>query len=127
MVGSPPFSDALGNTLNSVLRRNAESGALRAEARGKKVVYPDARYVDQAGRKHVGICRSRLIGFRTLVALLEAATVRYAAKGTGDKLRVIHPAEAGEYLVFLADIVVDSHVKGVAMLVESWDSMQSLS
>ena len=52
-----------------------------------------------------------LEGFRCLDTLLEAAAVRYAAEEAGNILRVIHIAEAEEYLVFFVGIEVAADVE----------------
>ena len=64
----------------------------------------------------MGVPHRRLLGFRGLDALLERTAVRDAAKGAWNKLRIIHIAEAEEYLIFLSRIVVCTDVKGVSIL-----------
>ena len=89
-----------------------------AEASGVKMVVPSPRHIDQVGGKHMGIRQGGLVGLRGLVALLEAATVRYASKRTWYQLRVVHIAEAEEYLIFLGEVEVDAGVESVAMLIQ---------
>jgi hypothetical protein len=66
----------------------------------------------------VGPCNGGLVGLRSLDALLEGAAVRYATEDARNILRVIHVAEAVEYLVLVAGVEVRADIEGVAMLVQ---------
>ena len=66
----------------------------------------------------MGISRHTLERLCSLDALLEAAAVRYAPKGPGNKLRVVPITGARKNLVFVGDIVVAPDVKLVVVLVE---------
>ncbi len=102
MAGRPPFSDCLRDTLNSVLRRNASSGALRAESRGVKVVEPHARHVDVLGENTWVYAKADWSDFAVWSPCWKPPPSATPPKGPGNKLRVIHLAEAEEYLIFLA-------------------------
>ena len=120
MDGKTSIFRLLRNTLNAELRRNTGLVTDRAKARGVKMVVTSPRYVDEVGRENMGIGQRRLIGLRSLVALLKSTAVRDTAKRAGYQLRVINVTEAEEYLVFLSEIEVDAGVKGVTILNESW-------
>src|ERR1700722_4926872 len=66
----------------------------------------------------MGPGRGRLVRFCALQAGVKAAAVGDAGKGARNKLRVIHPAEAGENLVGLGEIKIAADVEGIAMLVK---------
>ena len=90
--------------------------ALWAESRGVKVVEPSARHIDRARRKRMGVSYRGLISFRGLDTLLEGPAVCDTAKGARNELRVIHIAEAEEYLIFVAGIEVCPNVERVSIL-----------
>ena len=82
------------------------------------MIEADTAYVDRAWRKHMRPCGNSLLRFRSLDALLKAATVRDTAEDAGDKLRVIHIAEASKHLVLVAQIIVTANIESVAVFVE---------
>ena len=52
----------------------------------------------------MGISRDHLVGPGGLIALVERAAVRYAAKDAGDKDGIVGKAEAAEDLVLVAGL-----------------------
>src|SRR5437667_12368680 len=56
---------------------------------------------------------------RSLIAILESATISDALEWTGDELRVIDIAEFPKHLVLLAEVVVDAGVETVSSVFDS--------
>ncbi len=108
----------LRDALDPELRGDTLRVAFRSGPGGMQVVESDARHIDRGRRKDVGISDDRLVGFIGLIALLEAAAVRYTAKDAGDELGIIRVAEAAEYLIFRGRVEIDANVKGVLMFEE---------
>jgi len=64
----------------------------------------------------MGVGSDALEGLRRLNAVLEAATVSYAAEWSGDELRIVPVADTREDLILLAEIEVATDVKLVIEL-----------
>src|ERR1700756_3580881 len=59
-----------------------------------------------------------------LRSLLEAAAVCYAPENCRDELGIVHIAETVEELILIAKVQIQSCVKRVAVLTESWGSLE---
>ena len=105
--------------MNSILCRDSQLVADRSKAGGVQVGKSGADLVDGVGVEYMGVGRDHLCGFRSLDALLECAAIGNALERSGNKLRVIRIAEAGEDLVLLVGVEILACVEAVGMLIKS--------
>ena len=98
----------------------------RRNPRGVQVVQPGARNVNHGRRKHVGPGQCALLRQGGLRTLLETAAIRHAPENAGNELRVVHIAEAVEDLVLVAEVEVQSGIKGVAVFADRRRSCRML-
>src|SRR5580704_6733 len=119
--GKPAVQSHLRDVLNAKLRGNVRQvvGGRRNACR-VKVIEPRTNFINQSRRKRVCVANRSLLSDRGLISLLETAAIRYAAENAGNKLRIIHQAEAEEKLVLLVEVDVHPGIEGIAVFIQLW-------
>src|SRR5206468_8380614 len=84
-----------------------------------QIIQSRASNVHSRWRKCMRPYQSTLLRQCRLISLEESASIGNAAENTRDQFRSVHQAEAKEKLVFLAEVQVQSRIKGLSIFLQN--------